>query len=223
MTILENRRTLLRRFVRFFRTRPRLFLALLAGIAVAVALPSEVRLPTRSLIGWDTAIALFLVFSFRTMMNSTADKIRRRAVLQDEGRQIILALVALVAFASLGAILFEIGGAKEGRQAGNLILAALTILLSWTFTHIIFALYYAHEYYDANAHRGGGLNFPGDATPDYWDFVYFSLVIGMTSQVSDVAVTSQAIRRTVAAHGVVSFIFNATLIALAVNIAAGAL
>jgi uncharacterized membrane protein len=223
MTMLENRRTLLRRFARFFRTRPRLFLALLAGIAVGIVLPSDIRLPTRALIGWDVAVALFLLFSFRMMVNSTADKIRRRAVLQDEGRQIILALVALVAFASLGAILFEIGGAKEERHSGNLILAALTILLSWTFTHIIFALYYAHEYYDANAHRGGGLNFPGDATPDYWDFVYFSLVVGMTSQVSDIAVTSQAIRRTVSAHGVVSFIFNATLIALAVNIAAGAL
>ena len=63
---------------------------------------------------------------------------------------------------------------------------------------------------DDNAHKGGGLNFPGEAAPDYWDFVYFSFVIGMTSQVSDVAVTSRVIRRMVTAHGVVSFIFNAT-------------
>src|SRR5262249_35749031 len=98
----------------------------------------------------------------------------------------------------------------------------VTILLSWTFVHVIFALHYAHEFYAAKP-RGGGLTFPGGDEPDYWDFLYFSLVIGMTSQVSDVAVTGRTIRRTVAAHGVVSFLFNAALIALTVNIAASAL
>lgn len=86
-----------------------------------------------------------------------------------------------------------------------------------------FALHYAHEYYAGDKHKGGGLAFPGGDEVDYWDFLYFSLVIGMTSRVSDVPVTAKAIRRTVMAHGVVSFIFNATLLALAVNIAASAL
>ena len=101
-------------------------------------------------------------------------------------------------------------------------LAAATIMLSWTFIHTIFALHYAHEFYDADIN--GGLAFPGGAAePDYWDFVYFSFVIGMTSQVSDVGVTNQQLRRLVAAHGVVSFVFNATLLALTVNIAASAI
>jgi uncharacterized membrane protein len=95
-------------------------------------------------------------------------------------------------------------------------------LLSWAFIHTIFALHYAHEFYDEDI--GGGLAFPGGETePDYWDFVYFSFVIGMTSQVSDVGVTHKEIRRTVAAHGVVSFVFNAALLALTVNIAASAI
>ena len=108
------------------------------------------------------------------------------------------------------------------RQPISLTLPALTILLSWAFIHTMFALHYAHEFYDETA--GRGMSFPGDDPhPDYLDFVYFSFVIGMTSQVSDVAVTSKQIRRTVAAHGVVSFLFNAALLALTVNIAAGAI
>jgi len=149
---------------------------------------------------------------------------RRRAALQDEGQFTILALTVGAARASLGAILAEFGTSAVGasRPPSQLILAILTILLSWALIHTIFALHYAHEYYDETA--GQGMAFPGgEAHPDYWDFVYFSFVIGMTSQVSDVAITSKLIRRTVAAHGVVSFLFNAALLALTVNIAAGAI
>ena len=86
----------------------------------------------------------------------------------------------------------------------------------------IFALHYAREFYDPTT--GGGLAFPGDEKePDYWDFVYFSFVIGMTSQVSDVGITSKQIRRTAAAHGVVAFFFNAALLALTINLAASAI
>ena len=86
----------------------------------------------------------------------------------------------------------------------------------------MFALHYAHEFYAAT--DGRGLVFPGDEhSPDYWDFLYFSLVIGMTSQVSDVGVVKKEIRRTVAAHGVISFFFNVALFALTVNIAASAI
>src|SRR5262249_26046948 len=110
---------------------------------------------------------------------------------------------------------------SAGRRPSQVVLAAATILLSWAFIHTIFALHYAHEFYDEN--DGGGLAFPGKDAPDYWDFVYFSFVIGMTSQVSDVGITDKRIRRTAAAHGIVSFIFNAALLALTVNIAASAI
>jgi uncharacterized membrane protein len=219
MTTPEKSRNPLQRWVRVVRARPRLFLAILLGLVLLSLLPAEWRLATRSLVAWD--IALGLVLAFRLMMNCDVNRIKRRAAHQDEGRITILVLVVASALASLLAILAELGGAN--RQPAHLALAAITILLSWAFTHTIFAIHYAHEYYSEKAHKGGGLNFPGDEPPDYWDFIYFSFVVGMTSQVSDVAVTSSALRRLVAAHGAVSFIFNATLLALTVNIAAGAI
>ena len=100
-------------------------------------------------------------------------------------------------------------------------LAAVTILLSWAFTHTIFALHYAHEYYDENAGKGGGLKFPGDEPPDYWDFMYFSFVVGMTFQVSDVQVEDHKLRREVLAHGVLAFFFNVAIVALTINIVVG--
>jgi len=204
------------------RARPRLFLAIVLFLAVAAVLPREWREATRALVAWDIAVAFYLVSIARLMMACSIAKIRHLAAIQDEGRIAIPVLVVAAALASLGAIVAELGGA-QGRGSAMLALASVTILLSWSLIQAIFALHYAHEYYDADAHRGGGLKFPGEAAPDYWDFVYFSLVIGMTSQVSDVAVTSPAIRRMVSVHGVVSFIFNLTLIALTVNIAASAL
>src|SRR5215831_16533577 len=212
MSVSERRREALWRWIRIVRARPRLFTAGLLGLAVATFLPAEWRAATRSLVGWDVALTLYLGLAFRLMTNSDANRIRRRAALQDEGRFTVLALVVGAAMASLVAILAELGGAN--RQPAHLALAAVTILLSWAFTHTIFAIHYAHAYYDEKTHNGSGLNFPGDEPPDYWDFVYFSFVVGMTSQVSDVAVTSRPLRRLVAAHGAVSFIFNATLLAL---------
>jgi uncharacterized membrane protein len=206
--------------VRVIRTRPRLFLSAVCGAIVAVALPAAaLRFPTRLLIGWDVGVAAYLTLGYYMIAHSDVARIKRRAATQDEGRFVILILTAGAGLASLGAILAELGGG--GRQPLNLALASLTIVLSWLFTHTMFALHYAHDFYARPA--GDGLIFPGTEKPDYWDFVYFSLVIGMTSQVSDVAVACKPIRRTVTAHGAVSFFFNATLLALLVNIAASAL
>ena len=180
---------------------------------------------TRLLVGWDVGVGLYLVLAFHMMARSDVHLIRRRAALQDEGQAAILMLTVASALASLAAILAELGtsaGTGSSRQPFQLVLAAVTIVLSWALIHTIFALHYAHEFYDRQT--GGGMAFPGDdKEPDYWDFVYFSFVIGMTSQVSDVEVTSKAVRRTVAAHGVVSFVFNAALLALTVNLAASAI
>jgi uncharacterized membrane protein len=219
MGVPERQRDPLRRWIRIVRARPRLFLAILLGLAIVVLSPDDWRPATRALAGWDLAVGFYLVMAVRLMTGCDVNHIRRRAALQDEGRFTILVLVVACALASLIAILAELSSAN--RQPAQLALAGVTILLSWAFMHTIFALHYAHEYYGEKAAKGGGLSFPGEETPDYWDFVYFSLVIGMTSQVSDVAVTSRPLRRLAAAHGVVSFIFNVTLLALMVNIAAG--
>ena len=150
--------------------------------------------------------------------------IRRHAALQDEGQVAMLVGTVTAALASLGAIVAELGGAPGGGHPPlQLAGVTATIVLSWAFIQVIFALHYAHEYYGNRGAHACGLAFPGDEAPDYWDFLYFSLVIGMTSQVSDVTITAKAIRRTVAAHGVIAFAFNAALVALTVNIAASAL
>jgi uncharacterized membrane protein len=217
----------LSRLIRIVRARPRLFLSVLLGLAVAAFAPfwpGDARLVTRMIAAWDIGVALYLVLAFALFAKADPASIRRHAALQDEGGAAILVLTAVAALASLGAIAFElIASGQAGRDELHLGLAILTIALSWAFTHTIFALHYAHEFYARDRHKGGGLTFPGDEEPDYWDFLYFSLVIGMTSQVSDVAVTAKSLRRIVAAHGAVSFAFNTTLLALAVNIAASAL
>jgi len=211
--------------VRIVRGRPRLFGSLGIGVLVSVALAvlTDWRLATRLLVAWDISVALYLALAAHLMSRSDVDRIRDRAAMEDEGQFAILVLTVIAALASLGAIFAELGsGAGAGRRPAHIVLAAFTILLSWAFIHTIFALHYAHEFYDETI--GGGMAFPGGETePDYWDFVYFSFVIGMTSQVSDVGVTNKQIRRTVAAHGVVSFVFNAALLALTVNIAASAI
>jgi uncharacterized membrane protein len=211
--------------IRLVRTRPRLFISAAIGIALILLCPTDWWLATRLLIGWNVGVALYLVLALRMMWIAQVRHIRLRAKLQDEGQLALLGLTAAAALASLGAIVALLGstGASD-RQPAHLALAISTILLSWFFTHIMFALHYAHEFYDENDGQGGGLIFPGDLKePDYWDFVYFSFVIGMTSQVSDVAITCRPIRHTVAAHGIISFIFNVALLALTVNIAASAI
>src|SRR5262245_6902451 len=211
--------------VRVVRARPRLFSSATLGIAVSLALAVTTDwLPaTRWLVGWDVGVAVYLVLAFEMMASSDIQRIRRRAGAQDEGQFVILALTVAAALASLVAIIAELGTSAGGtRPTGHLAVATLTILLSWAFIHTIFALHYAHEFYDDN--EAGGMAFPGGETdPDYWDFVYFSFVIGMTSQVSDVGITSKEIRRTTTAHGIISFLFNAALLALTVNIAASAI
>jgi len=206
------------KILRVIRARPRVFLAALFGTVLGLLLPPEWRVSARALAGWDAGVALYLISTFPLLVRPDVAHIRRRAVIVDEGRFAILVVVVGAALASLGGIVAQLGG---GRAATHLALATITILLSWTLVHVIFALQYAHEFYAAKP-RGGGLTFPGGEDPDYWDFLYFSLVIGMTSQVSDVAVTGRTIRRIVTAHGVVSFLFNAALVALTVNIAASA-
>jgi len=212
--------------VRLVRIRWRLFVGTIFALGVFRILPAEWRVMTRTLLAWDAGVSFYLALIYFLMARASVDYIRRRAALEDETRIGILVLTVGAALASLGAIVAELGTSHalgSERQLHNLLLAVLTILLSWGLTHTVFALHYAHEFYGESEGPCGGLLFPGQGDPDYWDFVYFSFVIGMTSQVSDVAVADKSIRRTVAAHGVISFVFNAALLALTVNIAASAI
>ena len=208
--------------LRVVYARPRTFISMAIGVIAFFLLPGSLRLVTRLLVGWDIFVALYLVLVFTMVLRSGIAHIRRNAVLQDDGRFLILLVTALGAFASIAAIVLELGASHRG--AYELTLAVVTIVLSWTAVHTTFALHYAHDYY--RGAKAGGLQFPsGDkAEPaDYWDFVYFSFVIGMTAQVSDVGITDRIIRRTATVHGIISFIFNTALVALMVNIAASAI
>jgi uncharacterized membrane protein len=190
-------------------------------VSVGLVVVPQLRPVTRFLVGWDLGVAVYLALAAHMMASSDVHHIRRRAVEEDEGQAAILGLTVAAALVSLAAIFAHLGSGaagEGGRSAGRLLFVALTIWLSWAFIHTMFALHYAHEYYDETP---GGLAFPGEGLePDYWDFVYFSFTIGMASQVSDVNVTSRVIRRTVIAHGVVAFMFNVALVALTINLAA---
>jgi uncharacterized membrane protein len=206
---------------RLFYARPRTFIAVAVGILVSLLLPSSLRLVARLVIGWDALIATYLVLVYSMMLKHDHHGIRRAAALQDDGRFIILMVTAVGAFASIAAIVSELG---THRGMVELTLAIATIALSWAAVHTTFALHYAHDYYGRA--RPGGLQFPAGDThehADYWDFVYFSFVIGMTAQVSDVGITDKTIRRTVTAHGIISFIYNTALLALTINIVASAI
>ena len=208
--------------IRIARLHAKLVVSIVVGAAIAVLLSAiGLRGPTCLLLGWDAGVALYLALIFAMMRRTDIDGIRRRAAEEDEGAFAILMLSIVATAASLIAIVFELGASKQVHGLAlfpHVLLAMGTILLSWTFVHTIFSFHYAHEYYGERRDGViGGLKFPGDANPDYRDFLYFSLVIGMTSQVSDVAVTSKVLRRMAAIHGVLSFFFNLTVLALTVN------
>jgi uncharacterized membrane protein len=208
--------------VRVVYARPRTFIAITVGIVAFFLLPGSLRLVTRFLIGWDIFVGLYLLLVYTMVLRSGLAHIRRNAALQDDGAFLILLVTALGAFASIAAIVFELGDAH--RSVPALTLATVTIALSWAAVHTQFSLHYAHEYY--NGAKPGGLQFPnGDQheDADYWDFVYFAFVIGMTAQVSDVGITDKTIRRTATVHGIISFVFNTALVAMMVNIAASAI
>ncbi|HWK46520.1 MAG TPA: DUF1345 domain-containing protein [Stellaceae bacterium] len=230
----------------FFRrqldARPRLYLAIALGIAVVLLIPASMAAMLRILIGWDVGILFYLVAAGIMMVQATPAMMRQRAKRQDEGRWVILALMAAAACFSMVAIAMILGGPKDAPPAEmhlHLALAGLTVLCSWFFVHTMFAMHYAHDFYGAlrspkaptngaaKALRGdaisGGLEFPSEPAPDYLDFLYFSFVVGMTCQVSDVQISSRVLRRLALAHGILAFFFNTVILAFSVNIAASLL
>jgi uncharacterized membrane protein len=211
---------------RFLQARWRLLFSAVVCVLLIIFLPdSKYWLASRLLIGWDAGVALYLVLVVVMIIRSAPDRVRLESPLQDEGRIAIPILTVTAGLASLGAIIFWLRTASRSETIVPSILGLLflTIVLSWLFIHMMFALHYAHEYYAEHRGAGGGLRFPGGGKPGYWDFIYFAFAIGTQTQVSDVSVTSTTIRRTVTIHGLVAFVFNVTMIALTVSIAGDAI
>jgi uncharacterized membrane protein len=208
--------------------RPRLYASLVIGAAAFAALPRALDPAMRILIGWNVAVALYLALAFVMMARSTPASTRLRAVRQQDGRWTVLGLMAAAASASLIAIGIMLSGIKDRPPdvvVFHVLLAGITIISSWVFVNTLFAQIYAHEFF--GPHYGSSdedaLAFPDEPAPDYWDFLYFAAVIGMTCQVSDVAIRSRLVRRVALAHGVLSFFFNTGILALSVNIGASLL
>lgn len=213
-------------FIAALTSRSRLLACVLVGVIAAFGLPDErFHAITRAIIGWNVGACLYLILAARIMFWSTQERMRIRALQQDEGRIIVLVFVVIAAVACVGAIVAELAVAKDLKgtlKYAHISLAILTILSSWAFTQVMFALHYAHDYFVSETRgESGGLDFPGGHTPDYGDFLYFSCVIGTSGQTADVSFTTRRMRRAGMVHCVLAFFFNTTLIALTINIASG--
>jgi uncharacterized membrane protein len=207
----------------------RLLLVLAAGVIIYVAAPVSLPRATRALVTWDAAALGYLVLAWMTVVRADAEMTKFRARLYDQSGFVIFILVLTAACASVVAIGFVVGDIKQlafWQKAAHLSLSITALVLAWLLIHTLFAFHYAREYYGTGEDGQtplGGLSFPGGSPPDYFDFAYYALVVGMTSQVSDVAVTSRHMRRETLIHGVLSFVFNVAVFAMSVNIISGAL
>ena len=218
---------LLRILLRQARARMRLVAAMAFGMGLYLALPVgwPSVLTTRLLLCWNAAVALYLVMALWVVATASMETLRQRAYRQDEGQKTILLLTSAAVIASLVAIVAELGAIKSLTGAEKMMhlgLAAGTVASSWLFMHLMFAMHYAHDYY-LSLRRGQepGLAFPQERAPDYWDFLYFSAVIGTSGQTADVSFTSKAMRRTGLVHCVLAYFYNTTVLDLTINIAAG--
>lgn len=207
------------------RARPHLAIGALCGLAAAPALAATLPGLTGGIMAWDIGCAVYLGLNLLMASREHLARMATDAARQQEGQSTILWLTMGAIAASFAAITEEFSALKQhphSAAALRVALLAVTLLLSWLMTHTVFALRYAHEYYAAGPDRGPrrGLDFPGEQAPDYWDFFYFALVLGMTFQVSDVAINARRLRRLATLHGLLGFLFNTVILALSVNIGA---
>ena len=212
--------------IRQIKARIRLVSAALFGVALHLALPPQwpALTTTRVLLCWNAAVALYLLMALWVISTSTHDNMRQRANRQDEGQKTILLLTIGAVLASLVAIVAELAAIKSLSGSDKLLhigLTAATVASSWGFMHLMFAMHYAHDYYlSGRREQAPGLAFPNEDAPDYWDFLYFSAVIGTSGQTADVSFTSKSMRRTGLVHCVLAYFYNTTVLALTINIAA---
>lgn len=203
--------------------RPRVYLATAVVIVALYLLPAWMSHSLRGVVAADIGFSVYLLLALRVMRSFSHEAVRKRAARQDNGGVVILLIILVAIGSSFVAIAGLLAEAKAASGHAKLLLAGLaglTVTLSWMVTQVVFTFHYAHEYYspDHAEAQHGGLNFPQDDCPDYWDFFYFATSIGATSQTSDVSITSKSLRRLAALHAICSFFFNTAVLALAINI-----
>lgn len=207
--------------------RHRIVISLLVALAIWFGLRGHVQPSTQFIVTWDVFGLCVLVLAWLTIITTPPEKLRARAQMQDLSHIVIFIFVLVAACAGLFAVGFLFFNKTVVMQRSHffihLVMVLIAVICSWALVHTVFGLRYAHTYYgDPDGPTGpkshaGGLDFPGDREPDYMDFAYFSFVIGMTFQVSDVVITSRDFRKLVLAHGMLSFGFNTVILALTIN------
>lgn len=206
----------------------RLLYGLLAGLATA-ALSIPLAWQYRGLLGWCVGIAVYLLLAWWLCARFDSKRTRARAQAQDEPSAVLFLMMLLATLACVAAIVImmqQLRSLSGIERTLHIVLSMAALGASWLFIQTMFAFRYAHRYYQEeklNERNGAGLRFPGDLEPDYFDFLYYAHVVGMTSQVSDVQVTSREMRRLTLLHGVLSFGFNMLILALSINLVAGAM
>ncbi|MFB0874666.1 MULTISPECIES: DUF1345 domain-containing protein [unclassified Sphingobium] len=201
-----------------FPWRYGMFLALLAAMA-----PLALWLPWHEAVmaGFDIAALAFMA-SVVPLIDSRPDDMRRKAAANDANRELMLLLtgvVCLVILVAVGVAMSQQGGP----DAVSIALLLATLLIAWLFSNLVYAMHYAHGYYlpDRAGKDGGGLDFPSEQEPGYWDFLYFAFTLGMTFQTSDVGMTSTAMRRIALFHCFAAFLFNLGILAFTINVLGG--
>lgn len=185
--------------------------------AAGLLLPIEIAF--KALIGANAFFLIYLWLMLRFARTTSAQELRRHAEQADEGVTLILVLATASVAVSLGAIAMVLNGAQDGMAWARWV-ALGSVPLGWAMVHTLLAFHYAHLFYrPEDTEPAGGLSFPETETPGAWDFLYFSFVIGMTAQVSDVVTTTTPMRQMVLAHSVASFFYNTVILAIAVNAA----
>ncbi|TCR81587.1 DUF1345 domain-containing protein [Rhizobium sp. BK376] len=201
-------------------------IAVIASIVVFVLLTSGRFNAGNFLASWNVGAAVYIVLTWYRMLTADVRRIRRRSADLDFSDSLVLALSILAALASIAGIALELTGVKDaapGAAAAQAGVAFLTILISWVFLHTLFTTHYAHRFY-ADPGAKPAIIFPEHIDePIYWDFLYFSFIIGVAAQTADVAIATMPMRRLALLHSVLSFLFNTTILALAINVGASLL
>jgi uncharacterized membrane protein len=206
-----------------FVNHPRLWVSVIVGAALFWFLPAQWSILSRVLVCWNAGVVLFSILLFFWMTGLSADQICDKYIEEDESGPFILVLVVLAAMLSLVAIVDPLATMKQvsgSERVAHFALAALTLVNSWLLVPLMFTTHYADLFYSVDEKRRP-LRFPDTPMPVFWDFAYFSFTIAAACQTSDVSTTNAAIRRTVIAHTLISFLFNATILGFAINVTAG--
>lgn len=200
-----------------------ILISILAGIAVFLLLTSRQLNAGNLLIAWDTTAVVYIVYSLYRMLTADAQRIRKRSADLDFSDIFLLFLSIAAAVASIGGIVLDLLGVKDAPPAVGLfrlMVAIATILISWTFLHTLFTIHYAHRFYGSTG-KGQGLKFAEPVEePIYWDFLYFSFTIGVAAQTADIGISTVSMRKLALLHAILSFLFNTTILALAINVGA---